>query len=85
MRRRWEPVFPQSLDPQSLDPPSLDPPSLDPPSSSVSYQHWWTGLPSSSPLAEEALLVNCLAAGLAALGLLLPVLLWTERWRGRSS
>ena len=66
------------------------------PSPSVSYPHWQQGLvsplpslpsPSGAPyspaLAEEALLLNLLAALLALLGLLLPVLLWTEGWRPR--
>jgi len=65
---------------------------------SVSYQHWHSGLvsptpslpspsglPYSSSLAEEALLVNLLAAILACLGLSMPILLWTEGWRQRKN
>ena len=64
---------------------------------SVSYPHWAVGLTSSvgaslltpSPLpytpklAEEALVINVMAGVLALLGLVLPVLLWTEAWSGR--
>jgi len=64
---------------------------------SVSYPHWAVGLTSSvgaslptpSPLpytpklAEEALVINVMAGVLALLGLVLPVLLWTEAWSSR--
>jgi len=64
---------------------------------SVSYPHWAVGLgssvgaslPTPSPfpytpkLAEEALVINLIAGLLALLGLVLPVLLWTEAWSSR--
>ena len=67
------------------------------PKHSVSYPHWAVGLgssvgaslPTPSPfpytpkLAEEALVINVIAGLLALLGLVLPVLLWTEAWSSR--